>query len=543
MFQSSRNLQMLYRLLRKLPIARVFALALVWSGIGWSVANTAFAAPGDLDTSFGTAGTVATTFGGSGDNRMWSMAFAPDQKIVGAGACSVPGGFAFCVARYLPNGQLDPSFNGNGKLIDPIGSGGSHGRAVGVQTDGRIVVAGFCVGGDNNFQLCLRRYLPNGAPDVSFNSNVPSKPFGTKATSSFGNHLAVQRDGAIIVIGDCYAPEVAKFQRCAARFSSSGKLDPAFAVGEGAKVYSDVIFGQSGGNYARRVAIDPEGGYFIIGRCDSVVHYPRAACVMRIHESGEVDIFFGLDGTYYHSSGSDGDGMWKAIRLPNRKILTLSVWTDPSLSTQGYLTRALAHGRDWDIRPNPYQLVNALGLTARQHVAGTRVPTYFYDATVEPDGKIVLAGTCVDTEANNRVRFCLRRIFPDGTSDRSSSRDPIAAIEVSVGTGDAYGAHLLRTQNGNYLIGGSCAPSNGVFDFCLAQLEGGPFEHRNCKLDLDGDGSVLGPTDSLLLARIARGVTGDALFNGVRFAPNATRTSWNALREYLVKHCELSLQQ
>jgi hypothetical protein len=47
------------------------------------------------------------------------------------------------VARYLRNGNLDPSFGGTGVITrQPIGSRSEYASALARQRDGRIVVAG-----------------------------------------------------------------------------------------------------------------------------------------------------------------------------------------------------------------------------------------------------------------------------------------------------------------------------------------------------------------------------------------------------------------
>ena len=84
--------------------------------------------------------------------------------------------------------------------------------------------------------------------------------------------------------------------------------------------------------------------------------------------------------------------------------------------------------------------------------------------------------------------------------------------------------------------------SNGANDdFCLARYEGGPFDARNCSLDIDGDGRVLATTDMLIGTRVALGITGNAVIGGITFAPTATRNAWPLIRDFLVTQCGMSL--
>jgi uncharacterized delta-60 repeat protein len=530
-------------------VAAVFLLALT--------ATPSSARPGDLDASFGSGGTVARTFNDGGDNRMWSMALAPDQKIVGAGACSVPNGFAFCIARYLPNGQLDPSFNGNGKLIDPIGSGLSHGRAVGVQSDGRIVVAGFCKV-DDNFQFCMRRYLPDGTADVQFNSNVPAKPFPSYYSQSYGNHLVIQGDGKIVVAADGFHTMTNVFASIVARFLPNGRPDLAFSA-DGVAERAYVSNGANQNAFVRRLALhsryarfgEPSGfdspnGILLIGRCDVGLTFQN--CVRRLHHDGSGDGSFG-DGQSaafeFISGFGNGDGAWAAIPQPDGKLIVIGdsfkATEVPSFGT--FIARVDANGKSFDTQPLPPGTPSLNTLTDNGYIVDRVIghDLFVRDALLDPNGKIVIAGTCKEI-ATSKYRACVLRYNNDGTRDTSFSRRiDNGLVHFDIGSGDAPMSHLLRQHDGKYLIGGSCVPSANVFDFCLARLEGGPFGYRNCKLDLDGDGRVLSSTDGVLMTRVTRGITGDAVFEGTKFAPNATRTTWNELRQYLVTHCGMKI--
>jgi uncharacterized delta-60 repeat protein len=75
---------------------------------------SAQATPGQLDPSFGTGGTVTNAIG-PGNDSAWSLALQPDGKLVAAGN-SWNGASDFALARYNPDGSLDTSFHGTGKV-------------------------------------------------------------------------------------------------------------------------------------------------------------------------------------------------------------------------------------------------------------------------------------------------------------------------------------------------------------------------------------------------------------------------------------------
>jgi hypothetical protein len=61
-------------------------------------------------------------------NYAYALALHADGKIVAAGKCQTSNDWppstriwAFCLARYHPDGNLDPAFDGKGIVTTPIG--------------------------------------------------------------------------------------------------------------------------------------------------------------------------------------------------------------------------------------------------------------------------------------------------------------------------------------------------------------------------------------------------------------------------------------
>jgi uncharacterized delta-60 repeat protein len=117
-------------------------------------------ANGRIDTTFGTNGTVLTNFA---LNSGPSLALQPDGKIVAA--CGLSDLRRFGIARYLPDGSLDPTFGEGGKVRTRFQER-SIARDVAVTRNGKILVAG-SMGGD----FALARYNGDGSLDESFGVN------------------------------------------------------------------------------------------------------------------------------------------------------------------------------------------------------------------------------------------------------------------------------------------------------------------------------------------------------------------------------------
>jgi uncharacterized delta-60 repeat protein len=78
-----------------------------------------FTADGSLDPDFGSAGFVVTSFPGATGAMAHGMDLDREGRILVAGQAFADG-WRFAVARFLPNGSLDPSFDGDGRVLTDL---------------------------------------------------------------------------------------------------------------------------------------------------------------------------------------------------------------------------------------------------------------------------------------------------------------------------------------------------------------------------------------------------------------------------------------
>ena len=144
---------------------------------------------------------MTTDFGGNDVGR--SVAVQSDGKIVVAGFTDAGGTRDFALARYNVNGSLDTSFGVGGKVLTDFGGLEDVGVSLAVQSDSRIVVAGQSNTG-GNYDFALARYNASGTLDATFGA-------GGKVLTDFGgsydrgDSVAVQGDGKIVVAGQSNA--------------------------------------------------------------------------------------------------------------------------------------------------------------------------------------------------------------------------------------------------------------------------------------------------------------------------------------------------
>jgi len=154
---------------------------------------------GTLDNSFSVDGKVTTAFGPGNDSGR-ALLIQPDGKIVATGTHGVEtNNDEFALVRYNSDGTLDNSFGIAGKVTTAIGSGSFiGGRSVVLQADGKIVVAG-----DGTDEIAVLRYNSDGSLDNSFGTDgIVIKDIA--GGPSRANGCAIQSDGKIVVAGYAY---------------------------------------------------------------------------------------------------------------------------------------------------------------------------------------------------------------------------------------------------------------------------------------------------------------------------------------------------
>jgi uncharacterized delta-60 repeat protein len=147
-------------------------------------------------------GQVTTDFDGNNDEAQ-AVALQGDGKIVAVGLASdsTTGHFAFALARYRPNGKLDTTFGGDGRITTDFG-GPSEAHAVALQADSKIVAVGGALFG----RFALARYQPDGTLDTTFGDNGLVTTDVGGANTSFADALVIQpRDGRLVVAGSSSA--------------------------------------------------------------------------------------------------------------------------------------------------------------------------------------------------------------------------------------------------------------------------------------------------------------------------------------------------
>ena len=224
---------------------------------------------GARDTSFSGDGVVATDLPEVTAEHADALALQADGKLVVAGTAYGPNsGQNFALLRYAADGSLDPTFGGgDGWLTTDIATWDGA-RAVAVQGDGRIVAAGTAEWGfaPSFTDMAVARYLPDGSVDPSFGGgagHVIVAPHANPNRWDAANDVLVQADGKLVLAGVSVqndGPGVSSAADFAAvRLLPDGTRDAGFGAG------GATVIGLGGWAVAHAAAIDPVRGIVLAG--------------------------------------------------------------------------------------------------------------------------------------------------------------------------------------------------------------------------------------------------------------------------------------
>ncbi|HEY2803530.1 MAG TPA: delta-60 repeat domain-containing protein [Actinomycetota bacterium] len=181
----------------------------------------ASAAPGDLDRSFGAGGkvTLSLAHGGSQGN---TVLVQPDGRILIGGWAYARG---FAIVRLLRDGALDRSFGDGGVATTNLPTGPAVITDLALDDRGRIDVTGLSEG-----SLALARYRPEGTLDPTFgHGGIVTTRYRHAQTSAEG--VAVEPGGGVLAAGTADDK-----RWILAKFTDRGTLDRSFGRGGWATV-------------------------------------------------------------------------------------------------------------------------------------------------------------------------------------------------------------------------------------------------------------------------------------------------------------------
>ena len=370
---------------------------------------------GILDTSFDGDGKLTTDFAGDLD-LAFGVAIQVDGKIVAAGRSFQSGtGFDFALARYNPDGSLDTTFDGDGKVTTDFGGFFDQANAVVIQADGKIVVAGRSQSG-TGVDFALARYNADGSLDITFDADG-------KITTDFAGSfdeatgVVIQADGKFVVAGRFRQSDSGEdFDFAMARYNDDGSLDTSFD-GDG-KLTTDFA-GSSDGAFG--LAIQADGKIVLAGRSfQSGTSFDFA--LARYNADGSLDTGFDGDGRVTTDfAGGDDEARGLALQADGKIVVA-----GRSFQSGAGIEFALA-------RYNPDGSLDTSfdgdGKLTTDFAGSTDIAL---SVAIQADGKIVAAG--LSTQSGTGVNFALARYI--AVSSQEHIEEIIPDVQALVADGD-----------------------------------------------------------------------------------------------------------
>ncbi len=441
----------------------------------WLEVRALLSSAGDLDTAFDSDGKLLTDIGGTQDVAS-DVAIQADGKIVvvGTGGGSGPSNTDFVLARYLSDGSLDTTFNGNGKVDTGfVNANNEVGRALVIQNDGKLVVAG-----STDSLIAVLRYNANGSLDTSFSDDGINVSFSGIATD-----VALQSDGKIIAAG------VNGNSFVVVRYLSDGTLDTSFDSDGRAEVAMGSIVEAVVG-----VAIQADGKIVVAGNSN------EDFAVIRLNSDGSLDTSFDNDGIAIVSNGGTERARSVLIQPDGKIVVTGSA----TVGGSGVDFAAVRFQTDGSLDTG----FNSVGIAT---TAISSLNDESYAVALQPNGQIVAVGYAFDATRIGVVRY-----NANGSLDASFNNDGIQTTEFIAGDHRAFGVAIQ--PDGKIVVVGS-----NFADFAVARYLG----------DQSDYGDAPAPYPTTLSVNGARHVANGPTLGSQRDSeadgqPNATATGDDA---------------
>jgi uncharacterized delta-60 repeat protein len=349
--------------------------------------------------------------------------------------------FSFCQA-----GSLDNSFSSDGKLTTLVGSTSCYGNSIAIQPNGDILVAGNYKRSGNSVinvnDFAVVRYKPDGTLDNSFAGNGKAGiDFGTDEGSNAS--VALQPDGKIVVAGyTAQDNDVDKEYFAVARLNADGTPDITFATNGKTQINIKGVYGA--------MALQPDGkiviGGYILG---------SPFVLYRFNSNGTVDNTFGTGGevsiNFGYFDGGESTGVHSILVQPDGKIVASGTVSTGSTTGIG-VVRVNTNGTRDPLFGSNGQVITTVGSGASQGLA----------SALQPDGKIIVAGFYTAADRS----FAAVRYTVNGTLDNSFAGNGKAGISFTYAS---QANAVTIQQNGEIILAGQATFHTGV-DFALARL-------------------------------------------------------------------------
>lgn len=396
-----------------------------------------------LDTTYGAASSGYRIQNISGwDSASYGLV-DPQGRAVAVGRSDGGSNFDATISRFTAAGALDATFGGgDGHLEFDTGSPEEL-TSTGLDSQGRIVAAGWTTSGGTDRDVLIVRSLPNGTFDPSFGASgkvvVDLFPAGDDQPAG---DLAIRADGTIVIAASANNAT----RTGLISVTDTGLLNAGFAGG--GKVSYDVYPG--GSEYPNTGVVEQPDGTLLVGG-----EMAAAFGLMRYSATGTLDLTYGGgDGHVETIPGGLNASGRSMVRQPDGNVVMSGVhnWLGGNHMA---LVRFTAAGG-----------IDATFATAGtlQLVVGTGVYDSAEHVELLPDGRIVASGDAAPANQD----LAVLRLRANGTPDTTFSTTGWKTFDIAGAEQRAYGGGRLTIDGKLIFIG---QHNTGTPDLLVARLD------------------------------------------------------------------------
>lgn len=314
-------------------------------------------------------------------------------------------------------GALDPTFGEGGQLVlSNIRRGAEEGRALVVQGDGKIVVAGFAQNANlagAPYRIRVSRLHANGRPDATFGTDgstmlpIRAGRGVSDLPLDHGVYLALDSAGKILVASRAHQGDDDWAFVTARLSAANGALDPTFGNSGIATVDFDRDEG-NGDDRLRGLTLDNQNRIVLVGTAAGPT---RDLAVVRLLPNGSPDVNFGTNGQAVLPFDPGGDDGVTGVAMQGDRIL-VSGYNRDGADSEFVVVRLTEDGApDLNFGTNGIQTIDCLP------TEDERGANHATALAVQKDSKIVVAGHVA--RGSGGFDFAVARLQADGPLDRS----------------------------------------------------------------------------------------------------------------------------
>lgn len=353
-----------------------------------------------------------------------------------------------------------------------------HAVTLDLAADGKVFVAGHSYRAVYGTQhdVAISKYLANGNLDTTFDGDGKRLLTIDTGDKSAARDVVALSDGGVLIAGDSNLGDSRGI--FVAKLLASGANDTSFAGGTGLAIPTSVDLTASA---AAKMKLLPDGKILIVGDTidrDVFLSAGRNGLLVRLNADGSIDASFGSRGiAWFHDQFKDR--FFEAVVLADGKILVAGEMgtkppilpTDPPLRYWQLLARFHSNGT------LDTSFGNAGTVRIEIETAGTPK-----GLVVDSQGRIIFGamvlGWLQGQQGNPSLHDILYRFSADGTLDTSFGSNVLKDTfsverQVAVCPGMFYQEDLVMDAAGRLLMGGEMS-GDEEFGFCRFSANGQP---------------------------------------------------------------------